>query len=308
MDGALDPTDELPKYTNLSSEIEIPVDGRIWVRLSVNGNITAPIYFNNLSINLTPRVNGSYAKYKGQEHTSEQQVDNMAVREETVFVSDAPRIEMKGALLLTELGETLYNGNAVFAAGNGVNLDGFYTPYFNINDYVDVSFTSLNNGKYRIVAVEYSLIPDKTILTFAETTQSETVGAAQIKAYDYTLSGNFYDSIEFQGSPPQEDQLPYGQHQNQAVWNQYNRVFTAFEATCDGLDTDKTYESLPDLPDLLHLYRQRDTHPATTNKGFKLLHYEQDTDNCEWGLYMIEVVDSTIPKTYDGHSFKYIQE
>ena len=308
MDGALDPTDELPKYTNLSSEIEIPVDGRIWLRLSVNGNITAPIYFNNLSINLTPRVNGSYAKYKGQEHTSEQQVDNMAVREETVFVSDAPRIEMKGALLLTELGETLYNGNAVFAAGNGVNLDGFYTPYFNINDYVDVSFTSLNNGKYRIVSVEYSLIPDKTILTFAEPTQSETVGAAQLKAYDYTLSGNFYDSIEFQGSPPQEDQLPYGQHQNQAVWNQYNRVFTAFEATCDGLDTDKTYESLPDLPDLLHLYRQRDTHPATTNKGFKLLHYEQDTDNCEWGLYMIEVVDSTIPKTYDGHSFKYIQE
>jgi hypothetical protein len=23
---------------------------------------------------------------------------------------------------------------------------------------------------------------------------------------------------------------------------------------------------------------------------------------------MIEVVDSTIPKTYEGHSFKYIQE
>jgi hypothetical protein len=308
MDGSLDPTDELPKYTNLSSEIEIPADGRIWIRLSVNGNITAPIFFNNLSITLTPRVNGSYAKYIGQQHISEQQVDNMAVREETVFMSDAPRIEMKGALLLTELGETLYNGNAIFAAGNGVNLDGFYTPYFNINDYVDVSFTSLNNGKYRIVAVEYALIPNKTVLTFAEPTQSETVGAAQIKAYDYTLSGNFYDSIEFQGNPPQEDQLPYGQHQNQAVWNQYNRVFTAFEATVDGLDTEKIYDNEPDLPDLLHLYRQRDTHPATTNKGFKLLHYEQDTDNCEWGLYMIEVYDSTIPKSYDGHSFKYIQE
>jgi len=308
IDSALDATDELPKYTNISSELEVPANGRIWVRLTVNANITAPFYYNNLSINLTPRINGSYAKYKGQQHTSEQQVDNMAVRNETVYVSDALRIEMKGALLLTELGDTLYNGNAIFAAGNGVNLDGFYTPYFNINDYVDVSFTSLNNGKYRIVAVEYSLIPNKTILTFAEPTQSETVGAAQLKAYDYTLSGNFYDSIEFQGSPPQEDQLPYGQHQNQAVWNQYNRVFTAFEATCDGLDTDKTYDGLPDLPDLLHVYRQRDTHPATTNKLFKLLHFEQDTDNCEWGLYMIEVVDSTIPKTYEGHSFKYIQE
>jgi hypothetical protein len=187
-------------------------------------------------------------------------------------------------------------------------LDGFYTPFFNINDYIEVSNTSLNNGKYRIVAVEYSLIPNKTILTFAEPTQSESVGGALIKAYDYLLSGNFYDSIEFQGSPPQEDQLPYGQHQNQAVWNQYNRVFTAFEATVDGLDTDKTYDGEPDLPDLLHLYRQKDAHPATTNKGFKLLHFEQDTDNCEWGLYMIEVVDNTIPKTYEGHSFKYIQE
>lgn len=308
LDNALDPTDELPKYTNASSEIEIPADGRIWIRLAVNFNIFAPLFFNNLSITLTPRVNGSYAKYKGQQHISEQQVDNMAVREESVYMSDAPRIEMKGALLLTELGETLYNGNAIFAAGNGVNLDGFYTPYFNINDYVDISFTSLNNGKYRIVAVEYSLIPNKTILTFAEPTQSETVGAAQLKAYDYTLSGNFYDSIEFQGNPPQEDQLPYGQHQNQAVWNQYNRVFTAFEATCDGLDTDKTYDGLPDLPDLLHVYRQKDTHPATYNKGFKLLHYEQDTDNCEWNLYMIEVQDGSIPKTYTGHSFKYIQE
>ncbi len=125
-------------------------------------------------------------------------------------------------------------------SGNGVNLDGFYTPFFNINDYIEISNTSLNNGKYRIVAVEYSLIPNKTILTFAEPTQSESVGGALIKAYDYLLSGNFYDSIEFQGSPPQEDQLPYGQHQNQAVWNQYNRVFTAFEATVDGLDTDKT--------------------------------------------------------------------
>lgn len=309
MDGALDATDELPKYTNISSELEVPANGRIWVRLTANANITAPIYFNNLSINLTPRINGSYAKYKGQQHTSEQQVDNMAVRNETVYVSDALRIEMKGALLLTELGDTLYNGNAIFAAGNGVNLDGFYTPFFNINDYVDVSFTSLNNGKYRIVAVEYSIIPNKTILTFAEPTQSETVGAAQLKAYDYSLSGNFYDSIEYAGTtPPTSAELPYGQHQNQAVWNQYNRVFTAFEATCDGLDTDKTYDGLPDLPDLLHVYRQRDTHPATTNKLFKLLHFEQDTDNCEWGLYMIEVVDSTIPKTYEGHSFKYIQE
>ncbi len=110
------------------------------------------------------------------------------------------------------------------------------------------------------------------------------------------------------GGAPQEDQIPYGQHQNQAVWNQFNRVFSAFEASVDGLDTDKTDNlGLPDLPDLMHMYRQQDTHPATYNKQFKCLHYEQDTDNCEWSIYMIEVGDGSIPKSYDGHSFKYIQ-
>jgi hypothetical protein len=299
--------DEMEWQTQSWDGTRIPVSGKLYIRLFPISN-SNQAHYQNIQLTIYPLINGSYVRYTGQQHISEQQVDNMAVRDETVYMSDAPRIEMKGALLLTELGDTVFSGNAIFAAGNGVNLDGFYTPFFNINDYIEISNTSLNNGKYRIVAVEYSLIPNKTILTFAEPTVSETDASTTIKGFNYLLSGNFYDSIEFQGSPPQEDQLPYGQHQNQAVWNQYNRVFTAFEATCDGLDTEKTYDGEPDLPDLLHLYRQKDAHPATTNKGFKLLHYEQDTDNCEWGLYMIEVVDSTIPKTYEGHSFKYIQE
>jgi hypothetical protein len=53
---------------------------------------------------------------------------------------------------------------------------------------------------------------------------------------------------------------------------------------------------------------QTDPHPATDKKQFKVLHYEQDTDNCEWGLYMIEVNDTNILKSYDGHSFKYVQK
>jgi len=58
----------------------------------------------------------------------------------------------------------------------------------------------------------------------------------------------------------------------------------------------------------MHMYRENDVHPATYNKQFKCLHYEQDTDNCEWSIYMIEVGDGSIPKTYDGHTFKYIQK
>jgi hypothetical protein len=38
-----------------------------------------------------------------------------------------------------------------------------------------------------------------------------------------------------------------------------------------------------------------------------LLHMDQNYDLCEWGLYLIEVYDSTIPKVYTGHSFKFLQ-
>ena len=189
-------------------------------------------------------------------------------------------------------------------------LDGFQTPLFNLNDYIRITNTTSNNGPFRIVGINYSLITNKTVLEFAEETFAEVAGGAIINEYVYQLTDAFYDSIDWPGGgAPTEDIYPYGQHQNQAVWNQFNRVFSAFEATIDGLDTD-TVDSLnlPNLPDLLHCYQQTDSHPATDNKQFKVLHYEQDTDNCEWGLYMIEVSDSTIPKTYTGHTFKYVQK
>lgn len=291
-----------------------PVNGKLYIWLNQfnqlnTGNDDVNIWYSNLSFEYKPLINGSYQAYRGQEHLSQQQVDNKATRDEQVYMSDGPKEEIKGSMLNTSLGATIFVGNATFVTGNGVNLAGFQTPYFNVNDYINITFTSLNNGKFRIVEVGYSTISNQTILTFAEPTVSEIVGGTTIKAYNYDLTETFYDSIEYPGTtPPASAEVPYGQHQNQAVWNQYNRVFTAFEATCDGLDTDKTYDGLPDLPDLLHVYRQKDTHPATYNKGFKLLHYEQDTDNCEWNLYMIEVQDGSIPKTYTGHSFKYIQE
>ena len=308
MDSSLDAQDDLPKFITASSEIDVPADGKIWIRLAINFNIFSPIYFSNLNIEITPKINGSYQKYTGQVHLSEQSVDNKASRSNQVYMSDAPRLEMKGAMTRALLDQILYNSNAAFDDDGGVTLDGFLTPFFNVNDYVRITATSLNNGKYRIIATNYSSIANKTVLTFEEDTQTE-VGTAQIENYRYELVDSFYNSILYPGGGvPANEIYPYGQHQNQAVWNQYNRVFTAFEATIDGLDTD-TVDSfgLPNLPDLLHCYQQTDAHPATNNKQFKVLHYEQDTDNCEWGLYMIEVSDSTIPKSYTGHSFKYVQ-
>ena len=306
---------DLTEWQNVSWEAPpAPVNGRLYIWVNQfnqlnSGNDDVNIWYANLTFDYVPLINGSYQKYSGQRHKSEQVIDTIASRSNSVFMTDAPKREIKGAMMKkagTELG---YSGNAVFANGNAVTLDGFQTPYFNVNDYVSVINTTSNNGTYRIVEVSYSNALNKTTLGFEQTTVSETDATTTINVFTYELVESFYDSILWPGGGgPSTAFYPYGQHQNQAVWNQYNRVFSAFEATCDGLDTDKVDAlNLPDLPDLLHLYYQTDSHPATDDKQFMVLHFEQDTDNCEWNMYMVEVGDTDYPKTYIGHSFKYIQ-
>jgi hypothetical protein len=306
---------DLTEWQNVSWEAPpAPVNGRLYIWVNQfnqlnTGNDDVNIWYANLTFDYVPLINGSYQKFSGQRHKSEQVIDTIASRSNSVFMTDAPKREIKGAMMKkagTELG---YSGNAVFANGNAVTLDGFQTPYFNVNDYVSVINTTSNNGTYRIVEVSYSNALNKTTLGFEQTTVSETDATTTINVYTYELVESFYDSILWPGGGgPTSAFYPYGQHQNQAVWNQYNRVFSAFEATCDGLDTDKVDAlNLPDLPDLLHLYYQTDSHPATDDKQFMVLHFEQDTDNCEWNMYMVEVGDTDYPKTYIGHSFKYIQ-
>ena len=304
---------DLTEWQNVSWDAPpCPVSGSLYIWLyqfnqTLSSADDVDIWYSNLSFDYVPYVNGSYQKYTGQAHTSEQSVDNKATRENQVYVSDAPKRAMKGCMIKILDTFELYNGPLAFENGNSVTLDGFQTPYFNLNDYVLISGTATNNAKYRLVDIFYSAIANKTVLTFDGTTYAEIITAI-ISGYTYEMTDLFYDSIKYPYGVTVA-LYPYGQHQNQAVWNQFNRVFTAFEATIDGLDTDTvdTYD-LPDLPDLMHEYEQTDPHPATTNKQFKVLHYEQDTDNCEWSLYMMEVSDSTIPKSYDGHSFKYVQK
>jgi hypothetical protein len=124
----------------------------------------------------------------------------------------------------------------------------------------------------------------------------------------YVLTEGFYNHVVFPGGPPSQDYIhPFGEIQNQDVWNQYRRRFFAFEGTLDGLDTDKTFESLPDLPDLHHYYLIKDTSPMTDNKKFVLLHTEQNLRLCETSVYLVEAYDSLESKDYLGHEFKYIE-
>jgi len=292
-----------------------PVTGKLYLWMHqfnqlVTTSDNVDIWYSNLDFTYTPYINGSYQKYTGQSHISEQSIDTIASRDNVVFMSDGPRKGINGSMMKKAGTELAYSGNAIFANGNAVTLDGFQTPYFNLNDYVSIINTTSNNGTYRIIEVVYSNALNKTTLGFEQATVSEIDATTTINVFTYELVESFYDSILWPGGGgPSSAFYPYGQHQNQAVWNQFNRVFSAFEATCDGLDTDKTDEfGLPDLPDLMHLYYQTDTHPATINKEFMVLHYEQDTDNCQWNLYMVEVGDTSISKSYSGHSFKYTQK
>lgn len=313
---SVDWDEDLTEWQNVSWEAPpAPVGGKLYVWLYQFNQISnspddVDIWYSNLSFTYLPYINGSYQKYSGQRHKSEQVIDNKASRQSSVFITDSPKRELKGAMLRRLLDATLYTGGAEFSADNSITLNGFYTPYFDVNDYIRVTNTTLNNKVFRLISVNYSLALNKTVLGTEQETVIESDASITIQDYIYELTSEFYDSIDWPGGgAPSEDIYPYGQHQNQAVWNQFNRVFSAFEATIDGLDTDTVDAlGLPDLPDLMHMYRQNDTHPATYNKQFKCLHYEQDTDNCEWSIYMIEVGDGSYPKTYIGHSFKYIQK
>jgi hypothetical protein len=212
-----------------------PVDGKLYIWINQfnqlnTSNDDVDIWYANLRFDYIPYINGSYQNYTGQRHISEQSVDNRAVRSNTIFMTDSPKKEIKGAMLRAVGGSILYNASAIFESGNGVTLDGFQTPYFDLNQYIRITNTTNNNGTFRIIDINYSGVTNKTVLTFVEDTQSETA-TPLIEGYNYLLTDSFYDSIKYPGGGvPPEDIYPYGQHQNQAVWNQFNRVFTAFEA------------------------------------------------------------------------------
>lgn len=300
--------DDIPKWSSISGEIEVPYDGFINIRLLTNFNIFVPYYFSNLNVEVITKINGSYQKFTGQQHLSEQDVDNKASREQQIYVTDAPGDNMKGALQKLTGTQQIYSGEMIFSNYGNFTVSGYHLPIFSEGMKIAINGTG-NNGVFTITAVQYNSTPNVTSIDIDTNTTAETAdGTISILLYGPTEG--FYSVLKYpSGDAPAIDIIPYGQHQNQAVWNQFNRVFTAFEGNIDGLETDQLdayYRG--NMPDLLHTYELKDEHPATTNKRFMLLHYEENADLCEWGMYVQEVTDSTIEKNYEGHTFKYIQQ
>lgn len=289
---------------------EIPVGGEIRIllyRSSLFGD-TRDTYYSNVRFEYIPWINGSYLQYTGQEHKVEQSGDYKASRDVQVYISDSPSRVLLGSLQKVTGTSAIFTGSVQFNAGNSFQISGMQLVKFQLGMMITVTGSVSNNIYARVTDLFYSTIVNATVVTVNVSTSSETVSCT-ISRNLYGLTEGFYNAAVFPSGPPSADFIkPYGQIQTEAVWNQYNRVFTAFEGTIDGLDT-YVLDSLDryDLPDLMHSFFIMDAHPGTINKKFKLVHMEQNLDLCEWGFYLMEVYDSTIPKVYTGHSFKYIQ-
>jgi hypothetical protein len=303
-----DLTEAVGLYNGESAEIPVSGEIRILLYRSSEFGDTRDTFYSNVRFEYIPWVNGSYRQYTGQQHQVEQSGDYKASREENVYISDSPARVYKGALQKVTGTSVIYTGSVQFNDGNQMVISGNQLLNFNVGTDIVITGTVSNNITTKIVANYYNPLSNNSLITVSGTFTNEIVSCTISKNL-FGLTEGFYNGAVFPSGPPDPTFVkPYGQIQNEAVWNQFNRVFTAFEGTIDGLDTYvKDGEDRIDIPDLMHSFFIMDAHPATNNKKFKLLHMDQNYDLCEWGLYLIEVYDSTIPKVYTGHSFKFLQ-
>jgi hypothetical protein len=301
---------------SMSNVAPAPVDGKLYLIFHWGNDITfadVTLLLSNLRFTYRGLINGTYDAYTGLENKIEQAGDYKASRDEQVYISDGPKLAFKGCLQKVIGDYSIMNGTitpAIFATGNYFQLSGYWTWLFKEGLNLIISGTTYNNTNNAfVISTAYNSLVNITSIYLTTNTIAETAISYDISTNRYGLTEGFYNGAVFPDGPPSPDYIkPYGQIQSEAVWNQFNRVFSIFEGTIDGLDT-YVLDSLDryDLPDLMHSYFLMDNHPATNNKKFKLLHFDQDPDLCEWNGVFIEVLDSTIPKVYTGHSFKYLQ-
>lgn len=179
------------------------------------------------------------------------------------------------------------------------NLQFSYIPFINstYQTYRGQSHIVTNAEDMKAVRDKQVFLSDSPRKLFKGALKKEVAGK-------YVLAGLFYNGAVILGSPTTDDLHPFGWHQVQAVWNQYNRTFRNFEFTAQGLKTDTDR-----VPDMIHKYFIGDSSDHSDNKQFMLLHMSQDHVLCEWKGFLAEIFDSTIPKSYDDqHEFKYITE
>lgn len=281
-----------------------PVEGEIVILLIHAAELDKNRHFQNLRLDISPYINGSYQKYRGQYNEVSQAVNTKKVYDEDVSISDAPRKLMKGALLRFS-GTNLYTGTTTFSqigAAAVISIPGGDRRAL-FNDRVRIAGTASNNKTFTIMQNLYNAVDNITVLIVQESVTNETVSATFQRAA-YSLAGRFYDGLQFGATVPDAANLhPFGYHQIYSVWNQNNRDFRVIDFKKQGMNGAGL------MPDIIHRWTINEEHPHTTNKWFALLHFDMDMAECETKGLLAEVFDTTIPKDYASPlTFKYVSD
>lgn len=297
---------DMREWHNFNFEtIPTPVAGTIYVRLL--NDLASPTRrdFSALSITPIPLINGTYGKFTGEQNIIEQEGDNVALRQDELFIGSGPDMNVKGAILRRAADQELYSGAANFGTSHDIQMTGDKRGIFTEGQTIVITGSgSGNNQITHVVSVSYSIIGNTTtIITDADFTL-EVGATVVISLVTYELSSLFYSGSVLPGGFADPVNLhPYGQIIAFDIWNQYNRVMTKFEGTVDGLNTDLN------PADLFYLYLLTDGDPNTGVRVFMLLHYSQDLHLCEMNdAVFVEAYSTDNYKQYNGHSFKFLTQ
>lgn len=286
---------------------DIPVAGKLVIRLYNQVAPPVEMWFNNIDLEYIPKINGSYQKYTAQVQQMDQSANPekyKSIIEDQVYISDAPNKNHKGALLKKGISVNIVSANVSFGNLGQFELSGDYLQEITPGMYISVEGGTLNPVvEGRVIAINYSIIGDLTTVYTDQETVTEVGVDVSVFEVPFVLAEGFYDaSLHPLGLGSAEVGVPFGELQAYDVWNQVNRVTRKFEGNVDKL------LSASEQPDLVHRYNLTDANPNTNNKTFMLLHNSHDEDLCEWEAFFHEIFDSTIEKSYDTHSFKYLTE
>lgn len=303
-------TEDKDVFQSMSFPIApVPEDGKLFIFLvagynnSGTGNPDA--YFNNLHLTIFPFVNGSYQVYAGQVFSVTQPTEPEKYKQvlsDEVFMSDAPRRAMKGAILKIVSFNPLYTGDISFSTTSTFVTQfstGNLTGLFPIGAKITTSGT--NNDYYTIEDVVYHTIGDYTEVTIKENNLTLLLETVTIYELVMGLANSFYNAAVFPDGVPDSTYLhPYGHLQILDLWNQNNRVMAKFEGEIDHLD------NTTDIPDMAHRYLLTDSNLSTNGKVFMPLHMRNNLHDVESNIFLHEVFDENIPKEYPTPDFKYI--
>lgn len=299
-DTSTDTTEVVSKTVDVP---DLPVAGDIRVLLYQDpefGDVTDTIVLP-AQLTITPYIGGSYQRFTGQSSTVETTDDGfIANRDNTVTMSDAPRKSMKGAMLDTVIGATLYSESIQFGAPNAFVLPGDLTGDFNIGDYLLITSAS-NTGIVHITDVIYHVIGNTTEIQVHGLTITTITEAGTLQVITFVLAEDYWASAPFALGPPPDDTYlhPYGYIQAYSVWNQYRRGPNKLQGS--------VIWSAGDWPDIVHRYAFSDTHSSTVNRQFVLISFSQDWKRNIMTCTFVECYESSEGKIYsDPFTFKYL--